>query len=109
MIELLFIEGCPSATQTEALLRRVLAEEGCATPVTKIVLSTPEQAVATGFLGSPTIRIDGRDIEPARAEELGGALGCRLYPTARGHSGVPPEELVRAAVRTLPHAAERTP
>ena len=109
MIELLYVEGCPSAARTEALLRRVLAEEGRAAPVTTIVIQTPEQAAATRFLGSPTVRVDGRDVEPARASEPGGALGCRLYLTARGRGGVPPEELIRAAVRTLPRTAEHTP
>ncbi len=102
MIELLSVAGCPSAADTEALLRRVFAEEGRTEPVTTIVVETPQEAVARGFLGSPTVRVNGRDIEPARADEPGGALSCRLYRTAAGESGVPPEALVRAAVRRLP-------
>lgn len=102
MIELLSVEGCPSAAKTAALLRRVLAEEGRTDPLTTIVVETPEEAVARGFLGSPTVRVNGRDIEPARADEPGGALSCRLYRTADGESGVPPEALVRAAVQRLP-------
>ncbi len=102
MIELLSVAGCPSAAATEALLRRVFAEEGRTEPVTTIVVETPQEAVARGFLGSPTVRVNGRDIEPARADEPGGALSCRLYRTAAGESGVPPEALVRAAVRRLP-------
>jgi len=99
MIELLYFDGCPSAAETEAMLRRVLAEEGRAMPLSKIAVETPAQAMATGFLGSPTVRVNGRDIEPARADEPGGAMSCRLYRTAQGESGVPPEELLRAAVR----------
>jgi len=104
MIELLYVEGCPSAAEAEALLGRVLREEGRATaPVVKIAVETPAQAVATGFLGSPTVRVNGRDIEPARADEPGGAMSCRLYRTDQGERGVPPEALLRAAVRTLAH------
>ncbi len=102
MIELLSVEGCPSAAETAALLRRVLAEEERTEPLTTIVVETPAEAVARGFLGSPTVRVNGRDIEPARADEPGGALSCRLYRTATGESGVPPAALVRAAVRRLP-------
>ena len=53
-----------------------------------------EDAVRLRFLGSPSIRIDGIDIEPGarKAEEF--ALGCRLY----GRSGVPPKELLVAAM-----------
>jgi hypothetical protein len=102
MIELFYFEGCPSAMETEALLHRILAEEGQTAPLVKIAVETPEQAVATRFLGSPTVRINGHDIEPMRAEELGGTLSCRLYRTDTGERGVPPEALIRAAVRTLP-------
>ena len=103
MIELLYFDGCPSAAEAETVLRRVLAEEGKTEPLTKIAVETPAQAVATGFLGSPTVRVNGRDIEPARADEPGGAMSCRLYRTEHGESGVPPAELLRAAVRTLAH------
>jgi len=109
MIELLYFDGCPSAAQTAALLRRVLAEEGCTASLTTIAVETPAQAAALRFLGSPTVRVNGRDIEAARADEPGGALGCRLYLTERGRSGVPPEELIRTAVRTLPRPEERAP
>ncbi len=109
MIELFYFEGCPSVGETEALVRRVLAGEGRRVPLAKIAVETPAQAVATRFLGSPTVRVNGRDIEPARAEEPGGTLGCRLYPTAHGGSGVPPEDMIRAAVRTLPRGAGHGP
>jgi hypothetical protein len=109
MIELLYFEGCPSAAETETLLRRVLAEEGRTTSLIKIAVETSAQAATTRFLGSPTIRVNGRDIEPARADEPGGAMSCRLYRTERGESGVPPEALLRAAVRSLAHGdAEAT-
>jgi hypothetical protein len=102
MIELLYITDCPGVAETDALLRRVLAEEGRAVPVTKISVDTPAQAAATRFLGSPTVRVNGRDIEATRAEEPGGVLGCRLYAMGRGASNVPPEALIRAAIRALP-------
>ncbi len=63
--------------------------------------------MTTSFLGSPTVRVNGRDIEPARADEPGGAMSCRLYRTECGESGVPPEALLRAAIRTLAHGDAR--
>jgi hypothetical protein len=104
MVELLYFAGCPSARETEALVRRVLVEEGRVATLVTIAVETPEQAKATRFLGSPTVRINGRDIEPARAREPGGSMSCRIYQTESGGSGVPPEELLRAAVQTLPRA-----
>jgi hypothetical protein len=108
MVELLYFDGCPSAAAAEALLRRILAEEGRTPRLTKILVRTPEQAAAVRFLGSPTVRVDGLDIEPARTDEPGGALSCRLYRTERGESGVPPEALLRAAVQRLAPAARDT-
>jgi hypothetical protein len=105
MIELLYVDGCPSAAEAEALLRRVLAEEGRTASLTKIAVETPAQAVATRFLGSPTVRVNGRDIELARADEPGGALSCRIYQTESGRRGVPPAALLRAAVQNLPRVA----
>ena len=56
MIELLYVDGCPSAAEAEALVRRILVEEGRTAPLLKIAVETPEQAGATRFLGSPTVR-----------------------------------------------------
>jgi hypothetical protein len=74
MLEVLFFDGCPSATEAETLVRRVLVEEGRVAPLLKIAVETPEQAVAIHFLGSPTVRVNGRDIEPVRAHEPGRAM-----------------------------------
>jgi hypothetical protein len=46
------------------------------------------------FLGSPTIRIDGVDIEPSAEERTEFSLSCRMY----GASGVPPAALVAEAL-----------
>jgi hypothetical protein len=101
MIELLYVEGCPSAGPTEALLRRILAEERCSASLRRIAVGTPEEAIMLQFPGSPTIRVNGRDIEPDRADESGGALSCRLYQTEHGSTGVPPAALIQSAMRRL--------
>jgi hypothetical protein len=102
MVEFLCFDGCPSAALAEALVRRVLAEEGRVSELTKILVQTPEQAAALRFLGSPSVRVNGLDIEPGRMDEAGGAFSCRIYRTQAGDSGVPPEALLRAAVQHLP-------
>jgi hypothetical protein len=101
VIELLYFAGCPSALETEAVLRRVLKEEGSTATLVLIPVETPDEAAATGFLGSPTVRVRGQDIEPARVHEPGSTLSCRVYQTGNGVSGVPPEALLRSAVRSL--------
>jgi hypothetical protein len=56
-------------------------------------------AQQVGFLGSPTIRVDGQDVEPAaRAARVFGMM-CRTYTDGGQRTGVPPPEWIRAAVR----------
>lgn len=55
-------------------------------------VESAEDAVAARFLGSPTIRIDGVDIEPGAGQRSDYGLKCRLYRTADGLQGTPPDE-----------------
>ena len=57
-----------------------------------------EAAVKERFLGSPTIRVDGQDIDPTATERNDYALSCRLYRTAAGASGQPGELWLRDAL-----------
>jgi hypothetical protein len=96
--ELLFTPDCPHAERAEALLHRILAQEGVAVRVERVPVVGLGQAAALGFAGSPTIRVDGVDVE-GEAEGVG--LACRLYRRADGGiDTVPSEAAVRAAVRT---------
>ena len=58
------------------------------------------------FLGSPSIRVDGRDIEPGAEVRADYALSCRLYRTEDGASGQPDERWLREALR--PAEADRS-
>ena len=96
-IEVLVFEGCPNAAPALELARRVADRLAPAANVERVEVDTDEKAAATGFLGSPSIRVNGIDVEGNRTSD--GALCCRRY---EGGAGVPPEWLVEAAVlRTL--------
>ncbi len=77
-IELLFWEGCPSYPEAKQLLEQVLAERGIEAPIQMREVHSQAEAVELTFPGSPTIRIDGRDVDPAGAESPA-ALACRVY------------------------------
>jgi hypothetical protein len=98
-VELLWWDGCPSHPQALAQLEGVLREEGLDTTVDLIEVASDEQARRERFPGSPTIRIDGRDIvDPDETEPF--SLTCRVYRTRDGKiSPVPDPEDVREAVR----------
>lgn len=98
-VELLYFEGCPSY---EALLPRLevlLDGEGIPDRVDLRAIESAEDAERERFLGSPTIRIDGEDIEPGSAMRSDFGLKCRLYPGEAGTSGLPPERWIVEALR----------
>lgn len=90
-IELLYWSGCPSHPRALAELREAMAQQGLdadAVIVREIV--SEEQAGRERFVGSPTIRIDGRDIRPPEAGEPYG-LTCRVYRRRDGRISPTPD------------------
>lgn len=98
-IKILHFEGCPNDKPTRDLVEHILAEEKLPAMVEMVPVETPEAAQAHRFLGSPSVQVDGVDIDPSRRGETEYALSCRTYNTPKGRSGVPPEEMIRAALR----------
>ncbi len=92
-IEVLVFEGCPHAPRALALAEAVGARLAPDVPVVRVEVDAPEKAARLGFLGSPSIRVNGRDIEGGRTGA--GTLSCRVY---EGGQGLPPEWMVEAAI-----------
>jgi hypothetical protein len=98
-IELFYWEGCPSHPEALALLESLLAERGLDIGVDLREVRTDEEAEELRFPGSPTIRIDGRDIDPAGAESPP-SLTCRIYRLPDGRvSPIPSREQLEEALR----------
>ena len=93
-VEVLFVPGCPNYEPALERLKGVLVSEGLDVEVHGVPVSTGEDATALMFPGSPTIRIDGEDVEPSAQTNAPG-LTCRLYAN---RTGVPSEETLRLAV-----------
>ena len=96
-IEVLYVAECPSHPQAVRLVRDVLAAQGVAAEIHEVLVRDEEMAHELKFLGSPTIRIDGRDVagEPHKPQSF--ALSCRLYKGSK-QIGLPPVEIVQRAV-----------
>ena len=92
-IEVLVFEGCPHAEAAIQLAHTVAGRLGPGIAVDRVEADSAEKAAELGFVGSPSIRVNGMDIE-GRTTDAGG-LCCRTY---EGGSGIPPEWLVEAAV-----------
>jgi len=93
-VELLYFDGCPNV---EAARQAVQAVAG-GIDVRLVPVETPDDAERLRFLGSPTVRVDGRDIEPGADERTDYALACRVYRTADGASGTPEMSWLRSAL-----------
>jgi hypothetical protein len=89
-IELLWWEGCPSHPRALAELREVLDGLGLDPDAVDVRhIGTDDEAAAEGFPGSPTIRVDGRDVQPADGEPVG--LTCRVYRLRDGRISPTPD------------------
>lgn len=55
---------CPATPPTVRLVEDVASTMGMSIALEQILVETPAQAQAVSFLGSPTVQVDGRDIEP---------------------------------------------
>jgi hypothetical protein len=99
-IELLYWSGCPSHPRALADLREALADAGLDPDGVDVrELTTDEQASEEQFVGSPTIRIDGVDVQPPAGEPFG--LTCRVYLRRDGRiSPTPDPQDLREALRS---------
>jgi hypothetical protein len=105
-VELLWWSGCPSWERALAELREEMEAaglDGASVEVREV--ASEGAAVREDFVGSPTIRVDGRDVQPPSGEPAG--LTCRIYRLRDGRiSPLPDRDDVREALRT---AAAGTP
>jgi hypothetical protein len=105
-IEFLYSSDCPSYLPTLQLVQEVLLEEGLGRDVRMVRIDTEAEAQIQQFPGSPTIRVDGEDIEGATAPPIG--FTCRTYRVPDGAmSPVPSREAIRRAVRAAVSNSER--
>lgn len=101
-ISILYFEGCPNHRPVVDKIRRLVAKH-------HLDASVEEHEVAPGdearlrFLGSPTIQVDGVDIEPAARQRTDYAMSCRVY---NAPGGLPPDEMLLAALGVKADAAQ---
>lgn len=94
-LEVLYIDGCLHFPATVAAVKNSLAQLGLACPITEMSGTDQNVAVGIGFVSSPTVRIDGSDIEPSARQRKAFGMMCRTY---EGIGGVPSEDLIRSAI-----------
>lgn len=94
-ISVLFFEGCPNHAPTVERARSLVVRHGLDAEVEEIEVSNLDDVERLRFLGSPTLQVDGLDIEPAARERTDFAMSCRVYKTP---DGLPSQDMLRAAL-----------
>jgi hypothetical protein len=97
-IEILYFDGCPNHEQLLEHLPRLLERAGIDAEITLREVTDAEQAQRQRFLGSPTICVGGRDIDPGAGQRTDYGLKCRIYHTSEGLTGLPPDEWILNAL-----------
>ncbi len=97
-IEVLYVPDCPHHPAAILKLKEILTAEGVTSNISEVAVNDMASAKALRFCGSPTIRINGRDVVGELGNVQDFAVSCRLYPGSK-EPGVPPTEMIRRAVR----------
>jgi hypothetical protein len=97
-VELLYFDGCPHYQALLRRLRELLLGVGAGDRLQLRRIPDEPTARRERFLGSPSVRVDGHDVEPGAAERSDFGLVCRLYPTADGLRSTPLDEWVLDAL-----------
>ena len=106
-VEFLWWRGCPSKDDALERLRAELDAAGLDPQAVDVrEIDTDAAARAEEFVGSPTIRVDGRDVQPPAGEPVG--LTCRVYATSDGRvTALPEAAVLRKAIKQAIEGAER--
>ena len=97
-IEILARKDCPSRGMAIAVVEKVVAETGVPVRIEVVDMTSEAQARKRRFLGSPTVRVEGRDVDQRPNGRREYTLADRVYRTDRGLAGWPDAEWVREAL-----------
>ncbi len=99
-IEILTFDGCPNSEVAIARAAEAVRNAGITANVRTVEIIDAADAIARRFLGSPTIRVDGEDVEPQARARRGFGLMCRTYRDPDGNmTGAPSVELIVKAIK----------
>jgi hypothetical protein len=98
-IEVLYFDGCPNHKPAIERAQEVLREEGVSAEVLEVNVSEPSMAQALGFLGSPSVRVNGLDVEPEARGVREYGMMCRTYAVNGRREGLPSRDMLRRAIR----------
>ena len=109
VVEVLYVRDCPHYLGTLALVERIRAELGIDTELRTSLIVDQAAADQARFPGSPTVRVNGHDVEPGSELVTEYVVGCRLYRLEHRFAGQPEERWIREALVRAIGSVERPP
>jgi mercuric ion transport protein len=100
-VQVLYFDGCPHSLPTVELVAETLRAEGIETEVERVFVASAERAQEVEFLGSPTVRINGLDVESEARTQKSYGFGCRTYLDGKKRTGMPSREMIQRAIREI--------
>lgn len=98
LVEILYFEGCPNHEPARALVERIAVELRVEPWIELLEIVDVDAAIEQRFLGSPTVRVDGRDVEPGADQRREFVFACRVYRGESGLAGQPDASWIRDAL-----------
>lgn len=106
-IDILFIEGCPGFISTAQYIKDIIADERIDAEITFILIENNEDARRLHFLGSPTVRVNGMDIEKDLRFTKDYDVRSRIYYAEGNKFGYPPKSMIKDAIKKAMLAKEK--
>jgi len=104
-IDVLYFAGCPKHKPTVQRVSEVVHRLGIDARVNEIEVKQGDDPKALRFAGSPTVLVNGRDIDPVAQSNVSYGFGCRMF----GGAGVPPVEMIEQALREAQRGESSNP
>ena len=98
-VEVLLFDGCPNADLATSRAREAITRAGVLADLRVVRIDGPADAIRLRFLGSPTIRVDGIDVDGAADTRTDFGMQCRVYSVDGRLAGAPPVAWIEAALR----------
>lgn len=100
-VRVVYFEGCPNAEPAVELVREVADEIGVTVTSELVCVASADEAQRERMHGSPTIQVNGLDVDPAQRSSEVYSFGCRVF---LGGNGLPPREMLAAALQEAGNA-----
>lgn len=93
-IVILGLTGCPNLESTIEMVKRAVTSLDQEAQIASELVGETDDFPKIGFRGSPTVLINGVDIEGNDSSDDAYVFGCRIY----GTSGTPPQTMIETAI-----------